>query len=61
MNSRANRENTQTGRSVSHARRCINAIDEIEPSEDSWDDDEVARMVQFSGMIGTDDLIYRND
>ena len=61
MNPIANRESSLNKRGVSQALRCVNAIDEIEPSEYSWDEDEVARMVQFSGMIATDDLIYRND
>lgn len=61
MNPRANRENPLTGQDLSHALRCINAIDEVEPSDESWDDDEVARIVQLSGMIGSDVLSYEND
>jgi hypothetical protein len=61
MNPRANRENPLAGRAISHALRCINAVDEIEPSDESSDDDEVTRMVQFSGMIGIDDLSYGSE
>ena len=60
MNPRENREIPLTRNSASHALRCVNAIEDMEPNEDSWDD-EVARLVQFSGMIEPDVLGYEND
>lgn len=61
MNPTANQDYSPTKQRISQSRRCVAAIDEIEPCVDAWEDDEVARMIQFNGMIGTDNLIYGND
>ena len=61
MNSTSDREDPVTKHSALHALRCSKAVDEIEPNEDSLDDDEVTRLVQFNGMIGVNNLIYGLD
>ncbi len=46
---------------ISPALRCVKAIDEIEPGDYTWDDGEVALMVQFSDMIAVSNPIYIGD
>lgn len=61
MNLIAEFQNPPAAPRISHARRCADAIDQIEPDDNLWDDDEIARMVQFNGMIEYERLICGND
>lgn len=61
MNLTAKLEQPSTKQRISYAGRCANAIDQIEPNEDWWDEDEVTRLVQFNGMIAADEFGFGDD
>ena len=61
MNPIAIAEKSFAKQPISPALRCARAIDEIDPSDYGWGDDEVALLVRFSGIIGTDKPIYGID